>query len=230
MFIRIIYLMLLFITSNSNAVAKFEGKLVLLPDGCEAIRSCILKEKLRYTDPNGFVWEAKAGIKTDGASIPWWAQKYIGEPYDISYLKAAVIHDHYCDKHVRAWQQTHRVFFDALLELGVPEKKSKIMYFAVLLGGPKWISLVPGNDCGDFCINKIETFRLSSEGLLKIKQESYDNLDMNYELNEFEKYIDENNGEISPEEIEEYVYKKNPDALFNNEGEVRVGPFNLPLM
>jgi hypothetical protein len=44
------------------------------------------------------------------------------------------------------------MFYDALLALGVPMVKAKIMYAAVYLGGPKWTSLVLGESCGPNCV------------------------------------------------------------------------------
>lgn len=143
----------------------FEGELAFLPQGCEADRKCRLANDITYNDPNGLTWKAskrgsdadpaiQTGL-TDGASIPVWAQPFIGKPFDKSYIKAAVVHDHYCyaENHVRSWRKTHRMFYNALIDSGVPVDKAKVMYFAVYLGGARWTSLVPGDACGSDCIN-----------------------------------------------------------------------------
>lgn len=143
----------------------FEGELAFLPQGCEAQRECRLVNDITYNDPNGLVWKAskrdpaadpaiQTGL-TDGASIPAWAQPFIGKPFDKSFIKAAVVHDHYCyaENHVRSWRKTHRMFYNALIDSGVPVDKAKVMYFAVYLGGSRWTSLVPGDQCGPDCIN-----------------------------------------------------------------------------
>lgn len=106
-----------------------------------------LKYPFGYNDNKGYGWEARAGLETDGASIPLWAQPFIGGPYDEQYIKAAVLHDHYCDRHVYGWRQTHRMFYDVLLELKVPKIKAGIMYGAVMIGGPKWERVEPGEKC-----------------------------------------------------------------------------------
>jgi Protein of unknown function (DUF1353) len=140
------------------ALAQFLGDLVLTPAGCESAGQCTLKNKLLFTDPTGIVWEAKAGLITDGASIPGIFQPFIGEPFDPAFIRAAVVHDHYCDRHVRPWRQTHRVFYEGLVAQGVSSAKAKAMYFAVVLGGPKWVELIPGVKCGKKnCINNIKT-------------------------------------------------------------------------
>lgn len=131
----------------SPARAEFIGTLEFAPPGCEIAGICSLQQDFKYRDPNGTEWLTVKGDKTDGASIPPWAQPFIGQPFDKSYIKAAVIHDHYCDRHVRPWRATHRVFYDALIELGVSVVKAKLMYYAVYLGGPKWVELIPGKPC-----------------------------------------------------------------------------------
>lgn len=162
------------------ALAEIDGSVILFPKGCENTdaRKCKLAAELRYTDPRNVVWESSVWHNsnqqsgtTDGASIPLWAQPIIGLPYDSQYLKAAIIHDHYCYKenHVRPWRATHRMFYDALIDLGIPTAKAKAMYFAVYLAGPKWVELVPGEPCGNNCI---KNFSLTEE---RVDSNSYDN-------------------------------------------------------
>lgn len=136
----------------ADASADFSGDFRLEPPGCQTTGACKLSYDLRYTDPGGMAWLAAAKNITDGASIPRWAQPFVGSPFDPSYLKAAVVHDHYCDRRVRSWRATHRMFYDAMLSQGVPVAKAKLMYYAVYLGGPKWVRLVPGLRCGPNCV------------------------------------------------------------------------------
>ncbi|MGV8989209.1 MAG: M12 family metallopeptidase [Cypionkella sp.] len=146
---------------------RFTGDLVFFPAGCESARRCFLGNPLRYTDADGTGWLADkrnpdapdtvlSGM-TDGASIPEFAQSLVGKPFDPSYIKAAVIHDHYMYKEnrVRGWWPVQRAFYDMLKDLGVPEAKAQIMYLGVLVGSAKWIKLVPGSSCGEDCINDI---------------------------------------------------------------------------
>src|SRR4051812_41582107 len=107
----------------TSAFAQFEGELELLPPGCEASGKCILKNALKFTDRSGVAWEGRAGLTPDGASIPSIFQPFVGKPFDPIFIKAAVIHDHYCGRHVRPWRQTHRVFYDGLIEQGVATAK-----------------------------------------------------------------------------------------------------------
>jgi hypothetical protein len=125
---------------SSTAVAesgqgKFTGRLELIPAGCERQLKCTLKSDFGYIDSEGIGWEAKAGLETDGASIPRWAQPFVGGQFDSEFIEAAIIHDHYCKRHVRPWRKTHWVFYDALLaSKTVRKEKALLMYFAVYLG------------------------------------------------------------------------------------------------
>ena len=146
-----------FLAWGTVAQAEFVGDIELLPTGCEKLGICRLGKAFAYIDPKKIGWEAQKDLMTDGASIPPWAQTFVGAPFEKAYIKAAVIHDHYCDRHVRPWRQTHRVFYDALIESGVSRKTANILYFAVIVGGPKWTKIVPGKPCphGASCINKV---------------------------------------------------------------------------
>ena len=137
------------------ARADFVGTLEFTPAGCETARQCKLAFDFGYVDPKGVGWQANAGDATDGATIPPWAQPLVGASFDKSFVKAAAIHDHYVVNHVRTWQQTHLMFYDALIDSGVPAHKAQIMYFAVLAGGPRWIELIEGIACpvGMMCIS-----------------------------------------------------------------------------
>ncbi|MCX7305889.1 MAG: DUF1353 domain-containing protein [Hyphomicrobiales bacterium] len=146
----------LFFLRPNAAGADFIGDLVLEPAGCETTGHCTLGADFGFEDTGHYGWQAAKGLLTDGASIPPWAQPLVGSPFDKSFIKAAVLHDHYCDRHVRPWRQTHRMFHEALIKSGVEQGKAGIMYFAVLVGGPKWVKLIKGKPCpiGMGCINQ----------------------------------------------------------------------------
>lgn len=149
---------LVWLAIASPARSEFIGELAFSPKNCARNGgTCTLVHDFGFIDPNGVGWQARAGLKTDGASIPVWAQPFIGGQFDAAFIKAAVIHDHYCDRHVRTALMTHRVFFDALIASGVDAVKASTMYYAVLVGGPKWIKLITGEQCkvGQNCIRKV---------------------------------------------------------------------------
>lgn len=55
------------------------------------------------------------------------------------HLKAAVVHDYYCETKSRPWEVVHRVFYEALIAAGVDWLSAKTMYAAVYQFGPKWL-------------------------------------------------------------------------------------------
>jgi hypothetical protein len=118
----------------------------------------LLAADFGYVDSSGAGWETKKGAKTDGASIPSLLKPFIGSAWEDGYIRAAVIHDWYCDRHVRSWKDTHMVFYDAMLASGLERQKAKLMFYAVYTFGPRWGYLVPGTPCKgtDACINNTQ--------------------------------------------------------------------------
>ena len=167
----------------SAARAEFVGALEFTPVGCESAGQCKLAFDFGYVDTKGIGWQANAGDDTDGATIPQWAKPLVGASFDKSFVKAAAIHDHYVINHVRTWQQTHLMFYDALVDSGVPAHKAQIMYFAVLAGGPRWVELIEGIACpvGMMCISSERIMqepnvrKMKDEaGAFIVRGESYD--------------------------------------------------------
>lgn len=208
---------------------EFSGELLLVPEGCENQGKCYLKHDISYVDQSNVVWKVGKWIEgqeetiqtgtTDGATIPSWAQSFIGEPFDEEYLLAAVLHDHYCYKenHVRTWRQTHRMFYNALISLGVPSVKAKTMYAAVYLGGPKWQHLVPGENCGPNCIYDAlqgsENYVTHEENQVYFRDNSYESKGFMDALSLLNDVIvgDE---DVSLYEIEDLIHELNPDDHF----------------
>src|SRR5690606_6601230 len=138
-----------------------------------------------------------------------WAQPIIGDAYNASYLKAAIIHDHYCyeENRVRSWRETHRMFYDALLDLDVGKAKAKIMYYAVYLAGPKWVKLAPGRECGLNCINKLSLSGMRSEG------DQFGSQAFQAEIHEIARVI-EADEDIDVEALEKRAEAKKPGDFF----------------
>lgn len=211
-------LLAIFLLISANCVfAGFEGTLELIPQGCERSGQCTLKNALRYTDPANIVWEAKANLVTDGASIPAIFQPFIGKPFDPSFIKAAVIHDHYCDRHVRPWRQTHHVFYDGLVYQGVPIAKAKIMYFAVYLGGPKWVNLIPGKYCGPNCVNKIVT--TSGVRGVMARQADYSGKDLQAAVDNVAAVLERDANALSLSDLEARAKSIRPNDFYFNHGD-----------
>lgn len=195
---------------SSSAFGQFSGTFELSPAGCQAKGECKLSFDLQYKDPKGVVWQADAKDKTDGASIPPWAQPFVGNPFDPQFVKAAAIHDHYCVRQVRPWRQTHRVFYDALLEQGVDTAKAKLMYYAVYLGGPKWVKLVPGKNCGGGCLNSIGTLKSGMQS----RPADFNRPGFAEDLKEVEKLLSTPGASLSLGDLEKRAQSKRPNDLF----------------
>ena len=104
-------------------------------------RTMTLLQPLSYVDPRCLAWDVPAGTQVDGASIPraFWA--VIGGPFSGRFRGASVVHDRYCVTKDRDWRDVHRMFYDAMLDSDTPRVKAKVMYYAVLVGGPRWKSV-----------------------------------------------------------------------------------------
>ena len=143
------------IVSVNQTFGFFSGRLVLNSKGCEAKGECnVGNGGLKFTqiiDGKKKIWSVQPGLKTDGASIPKFAQGIIGKPYDGSYLAAAVIHDNFCARETESWKNTHRLFYDMLRSLGVNDLKAKIMYAGVVAGAHKWVKVKKPQSCGQGC-------------------------------------------------------------------------------
>lgn len=111
---------------------------------------------LKFVNTDGKAWVTQKGDKTDGASIPWYLWTLIGSPFTGPYVRAALIHDHYCQEEhrVRTWQETHNMFYDAMIAGGVGSTQANIFYYGVYKFGPKWANLAPGVPCGRNCVRK----------------------------------------------------------------------------
>jgi hypothetical protein len=133
----------------------FIGQLKLIDNASDATgKTKILADDLFFVDPDKFIWKAGKDDVTDGASIPDLFKPIIGDSFKPDFLPAAVIHDHYTKRahRVRSWQDTARVFYQAMLLKGVNVVKAKTMYFAVYAFGPHWGVLAKGVPCGKNCI------------------------------------------------------------------------------
>jgi hypothetical protein len=145
----------LVIPSFSEQTDRFIGELEL-GDVDPRGKNFELAQPLTYIDPAGIRWHAEKGVVSHGASIPWRLWSIVGGPFDGEYRGAAVIHDFYCGRKYRAWQRTHRVFYDAMLTEGVDVIKAKLLYYAVWRFGPRWnvteiVPCVPDPTIGKFC-------------------------------------------------------------------------------
>lgn len=215
--------------SVAPASAEFVGTLEFQPTGCEATGKCALKYDFGYIDPSRMGWQAKAGLVTDGASIPSWAQMIIGGAWDKQFIRAAVIHDWYCLRTVRPRRMTHRMFYDALIESGVHRAKALTMYYAVLVGSHMWINLVEGKPCkgmnncvqnvgGSLSIPSAIIERNESGELVAYRSPRFSDPEIEKDITEAGAIIE--GGSIdNPDAVEELARGRHPDDFFLNNGD-----------
>lgn len=109
-----------------------------LAEWLEDGRHMRLKRPFGYVEEGGGEWSVPEETVVDGASIPQAFWSLIGGPFSGPYRDASIVHDYYCDDRTRPWQDTHRVFYDAMRCSGVNAVRAKVMYYAVYRFGPRW--------------------------------------------------------------------------------------------
>jgi hypothetical protein len=205
------------------------GTLEFKPSGCEASGRCELVYDFGFIDPSRVGWQAKAGLISDGASIPGWAQPVIGGAWEKEFIQAAVIHDWYCIRAVRTRSATHRMFYDALIESGVPRPKASIMYYAVLVGSHMWINLIEGQPCSgmDNCVQGAGVpLRIpgaivrknENDELVAYREPRFGDPDVAKDLIEAGDFIGSGSFD-SPERIEALARARHPEDLFLRNGD-----------
>ena len=119
----------------------FIGRFVFewLDDG---VNMC-LHNDLIYICNDGLRIQISKGEVTDGASIPKFLWSTEGSPFTGLYRKAAVIHDYlyrlgYGKTPLVSRERADKIFYEAMLELGVSKFEAQKKYRAVRLFGPKW--------------------------------------------------------------------------------------------
>lgn len=104
------------------------------PDG----RTGKLARAITYHRQDGTDWPVPLGAWLDGASIPPVLWSLICGPQEGRYRDASIIHDHFCITKSRRWQDTHRMFHDAMRCSGVGKARAAVMFYAVWRFGPDW--------------------------------------------------------------------------------------------
>ncbi len=129
---------------QAEAAGRFSGTLAYQSvPGKERVVS--LLSPFSFISKSGEIWSVPTGAEVDGASIPPALWSIIGGPFTGKYREASVVHDYYCDVRSRPWEQTHRMFYDAMMANGVDPAQATIMYSAVHTFGPRWVT-VKGED------------------------------------------------------------------------------------
>lgn len=89
-----------------------------------------------FKDRAGKPWEAPAGVKIDGATIPKALWSIIGSPYTGEYRRASIVHDVASEKAktVADRRAADRMFFEACREGGCEWWEAAVLYIGVRIG------------------------------------------------------------------------------------------------
>jgi len=102
----------------------------------EPDRRMKLLQDFTFVDSKGTEWTAKKDYELNGANIPRLVWPIFGSPYYGNFRRASVVHDYFCED-VRKYdydaQAVHDIFYEGMLEDGVPAPKAWIMDRAVRL-------------------------------------------------------------------------------------------------
>ena len=148
-------------------------------------RTAHLITEISYTGPDGVLWVVPPDSTLDGASIPRAFWTLIGGPFEGRYRNASIVHDRYCVDHLRTWQDTARMFYNAMRCSGVGPIKAKIMFYAVYRFGPHWPSPLEGSEA---FILPPETLSAENADSLALDAEAIFNYDL--DLGEIEALVE----------------------------------------
>jgi hypothetical protein len=136
------------VSSAETSTVGFTPAAIALREVADSNLKELVDERLVFVDSAGVEWVAPRGTRTDGASVPRLALPVTDGRFDKAFLKAAVIHDAYCQSdneavcpdqyRSRKWRAVHRMFYEASIAGGASEEIALVMFAAVWLGGPRW--------------------------------------------------------------------------------------------
>lgn len=164
----------------SAGTFKAQVKVLFVDPKTPTDRDVQLIEPFGYKDSKGVDWDVPAGYVSDGASIPWSLWSFVGGPYDGPYRDAAILHDYFCEKKDRKWEDVHAMFLEAALKRGVSESTAQTMYAGILYGGPRWPEPKPVSKAQIIPVQTTPTTRvdpgITNRTATKTEQQIFDEL------------------------------------------------------
>ena len=117
------------------------------------------------------------------------------------------------------------MLYEGLVTGGTPSLKAKVMYYAVLIGGPKWVSLIKGEPCslGAICVEDVlasthipDTKIMAGESgeRFAVRAARYDRPDMFSELDAVQKFLEANGDQVTLDDLIARAKDRNPDDMF----------------
>lgn len=90
----------------------------------------------RFRDAHGRIHTIKRGTFSDGASMPYVAERLLGSRKRPEWRRACFLHDQECEDKRRPMREVHDRFYAALRADGVTHPRARIMHVGVLAFGP----------------------------------------------------------------------------------------------
>lgn len=100
-------------------------------------RKMVVISELRYNDLAGRQWKVPAGAIIDGASTGWFLRRIL-PAFVGRYRRATVFHDYACKARALPSPKVHSMFFEAMVDDGVPVVQAWLMWLAVRVFGPRF--------------------------------------------------------------------------------------------
>lgn len=120
----------------SNKWGKFQGDVYTRWVSNDP-RNMEVTGTIRYYDPRGEQWTARAHNYVDGASTGWFFRRlfpaFVGR-----YRRASVFHDVYCNLKICPSWEVHRMFYEASRCDGTHPVVAWLMWAAVRTFGPRF--------------------------------------------------------------------------------------------
>lgn len=178
-----------------------------------------LLQPFSYTDSKGEEWSVPEAYLSNGATIPKGLWNLVGPPISSRYVRAAVIHDYFCEKQDRPWEEVHDMFFEAALASGTSLNDAKLLYAGVVAFGPRWEVIQAKTGYGRPPIVKAQVTPDGSSGTGESgasptsppSLENRSNIQM---LQDLKKWIDEH--EPSKEMIDQHVQNIRQEVVKRN--------------
>lgn len=94
------------------------------------------------------------------------------------------------------------------------------MYFGVYLGGPKWVELIPGKECGKNCVNAIKT--VFGKPGFRVRKADYGAQDLQAQLKKLSDELEANPDLLSLDEKDARARALRRDYYYKHGSQVKV--------
>lgn len=120
---------------TNNKIFNQNGVQVELCE-CKGSTLAILLQEIVFSY-KGIFYTIPIGFRSDGASLPKFFWRLIGHPFDMSYLREAIIHDYLYKYQICSRKESDKFFFKILKDNNLGFKRY-LIYIGLRAGG--WVS------------------------------------------------------------------------------------------